>query len=212
MATVTGLTAARMLAIEAASIVDGDIVGDNLILTKHDGSTVDAGNARGPSGIGGISRVSSFPGSPTDGDVVARIDMDGSPVFSYSTEHGWLLVGPNVAQVGAVGNGPKWDLVGTGECWYKNQEGFVHGYGCLIANDTTTNGDLIATLPTGMWPSNRQDFFVHTYNGTGSIRSGWVRIQTDGTLKCGVGVTGDVTWVGANIDRLPLTQISFYAL
>ena len=33
MATVTGLTADRMLAIEAASVVDGDVVGDNLILT-----------------------------------------------------------------------------------------------------------------------------------------------------------------------------------
>lgn len=48
MATVDGLTKARMLAIEAASVVDGDVVGDNLILTKHDGSTIDAGNVRGP--------------------------------------------------------------------------------------------------------------------------------------------------------------------
>ena len=35
MATVTGFTAARMLAIEGASVVDGDIVGGHLILTKH---------------------------------------------------------------------------------------------------------------------------------------------------------------------------------
>lgn len=48
MAAVTGLTAARMLAIEAASVVDGEVVGDDLILTKHDGSTVNAGNVRGP--------------------------------------------------------------------------------------------------------------------------------------------------------------------
>jgi hypothetical protein len=53
MATITGLTADRMLAIEAASVVDGDIVGDNLILTKHDGSTVNAGNVRGPQGVPG---------------------------------------------------------------------------------------------------------------------------------------------------------------
>lgn len=46
MATVTGLTAARMLEIEAASVVDGDINGSgHLILTKHDGSTIDAGTA-----------------------------------------------------------------------------------------------------------------------------------------------------------------------
>lgn len=53
MALVTGLTAARMLAIEAASVVDGDVVGDDLILTKHDGSVINAGNVRGPQGIAG---------------------------------------------------------------------------------------------------------------------------------------------------------------
>lgn len=46
MATVTGLTAERMLEIEAGSVVDGDINGSgHLILTKHDGSTIDAGSA-----------------------------------------------------------------------------------------------------------------------------------------------------------------------
>ena len=50
MTTVTSLTADRMLAIEAASVVDGDVVGDNLILTKHDGSQINAGSVRGPQG------------------------------------------------------------------------------------------------------------------------------------------------------------------
>lgn len=46
MATVTGLTAERMLAIEAGSVVSGTINGaGHLILTKHDGSTIDAGYA-----------------------------------------------------------------------------------------------------------------------------------------------------------------------
>lgn len=46
MGSVTSLTAARMLAIEASSVVNGAINGSgHLILTKHDGSTIDAGNA-----------------------------------------------------------------------------------------------------------------------------------------------------------------------
>lgn len=66
MATVTGLTAARMLEIEAASVVDGDVVGDNLILTKHDGSTINAGSVRGPQGDPGpigsdLSVLASVP-------------------------------------------------------------------------------------------------------------------------------------------------------
>lgn len=55
MAVVTGLTKARMEAIEAASVVDGDIVGDNLILTTHGGTQINAGNVRGPVGPSGGS-------------------------------------------------------------------------------------------------------------------------------------------------------------
>ncbi len=50
MATITGLTAERMLEIEAASVVDGDVSGNDLILTRHDGTIINAGNVRGPAG------------------------------------------------------------------------------------------------------------------------------------------------------------------
>lgn len=53
MATITGLTADRMLAIEAASVVDGDVVGDNLILTQYGGAQINAGSVRGPAGPAG---------------------------------------------------------------------------------------------------------------------------------------------------------------
>lgn len=55
MATVTGFTAERMLVIENASVVDGNVVGDNLILVRHDGSTIDAGSVRGPTGSPGLT-------------------------------------------------------------------------------------------------------------------------------------------------------------
>lgn len=55
MATVTSLTAARMEAIEAASIVDGSVVGDNLILERFDETTIDAGSVRGPTGSPGVT-------------------------------------------------------------------------------------------------------------------------------------------------------------
>jgi microcystin-dependent protein len=68
MATITGLTAERMLAIEGESIVDGSIIGGNLILTKFDGTTIDAGpvvgptGPAGPQGTPGVAGVSSIPG------------------------------------------------------------------------------------------------------------------------------------------------------
>jgi hypothetical protein len=54
MATITGLTADRMKAIEDASVVDGSVdANGELILTTHGGSTIDAGHVVGPQGIQG---------------------------------------------------------------------------------------------------------------------------------------------------------------
>ena len=53
MASVTGYTAARMQEIEDQAIVTGAIVGDNLVLTRYDGGTINAGNVRGPTGATG---------------------------------------------------------------------------------------------------------------------------------------------------------------
>lgn len=79
MATVTGLTAARMLAIEAASVVGGTVDGSgHLILTKHDGSTIDAGSVIGPTGPSGgaytICTSGTRPGSPSDGLAIYETD------------------------------------------------------------------------------------------------------------------------------------------
>lgn len=50
MAKVTGLTAARMLEIENASIVDARLNDYDLILTNHEGQDINVGNVRGPQG------------------------------------------------------------------------------------------------------------------------------------------------------------------
>jgi microcystin-dependent protein len=51
-----------MQEIEDATIVDAEIVGGNLILTKHDGTTIDAGPAIGPVGPEGPPGSSAVPG------------------------------------------------------------------------------------------------------------------------------------------------------
>jgi hypothetical protein len=55
MATITGFTAARMLEIENASVVDGAVIANNLILTRKDGTTINAGNVRGATGATGAT-------------------------------------------------------------------------------------------------------------------------------------------------------------
>ncbi len=57
MATVTGLTAERMIEMENATVVDGNVVGNNLILVTRDGTQINAGNVQGPQGVPGPTFV-----------------------------------------------------------------------------------------------------------------------------------------------------------
>lgn len=86
MATVTGYTAARMKAIEDSAIVDGTVSGDNLILIKHDGTTIDAGSVRGPQGIQG-------PGGGDISDVMELLCPVGTmvPFAGINEPTGWRI-------------------------------------------------------------------------------------------------------------------------
>lgn len=87
MATVTGLTAERMIEIEAASVVDGEVVDGDLILSKHDGSAIDAGSVIGPQGVPGPpgpAAVSAIPGEVKlwPGDILPDIAIYGKWVWA----------------------------------------------------------------------------------------------------------------------------------
>lgn len=53
MATVQVFTAARTQEIEDQAIIDASLVGDNLVLQRHNGATIDVGSVRGPTGSTG---------------------------------------------------------------------------------------------------------------------------------------------------------------
>ncbi|HMS83613.1 MAG TPA: hypothetical protein PKD12_08185 [Nitrospira sp.] len=63
MAVLTGLTAARMLLVEASTVVAGNVVGPDLILQRRDASTFNAGKVA-------PVIVTALPGSPVDGQEV----------------------------------------------------------------------------------------------------------------------------------------------
>jgi microcystin-dependent protein len=93
MATITGLTAERMLEIEGSSVVSGEIIDGNLILTKFDGTTVDAGplpeGPQGPVGPAGgqiPGEVKLWPGSalPPAVDYGKWVWADGA-VYTVAT-------------------------------------------------------------------------------------------------------------------------------
>ena len=86
MPTVTSFTAARSQAIEDGAIVDGTVSGDNLILIRHDGSTIDAGSVRGPQGIQG----------PGGADIVSLMELLSPvghmvPYGGSAAPTGWLI-------------------------------------------------------------------------------------------------------------------------
>lgn len=85
MATVNGFTAARALEIEKGTVVSGKITGDNLILTKQDGTTITAGNVRGPIGPQGAQGTKGDTGStgtswyPVSNDLAALSALSPVP-------------------------------------------------------------------------------------------------------------------------------------
>lgn len=86
MATVTGYTAARMKTIEDTAVVDGIVSGDELILIRHNGTTIDAGSVRGPQGIQG-------PGGGDLAPVMELLCPVGTmvPFGGVAEPTGWLI-------------------------------------------------------------------------------------------------------------------------
>lgn len=89
MATVTGLTAERMQEIIDDTIIDANIVGDNLILLKHDASIIDAGSVRGPIGVtgatGDLGMILVQPGVVDLGDCALTINTTAQVTIAAGT-------------------------------------------------------------------------------------------------------------------------------
>lgn len=77
MATVTGMTAAAMQAIVDDNIIDGEIVGSNLILSTRGGTPIDAGVVVGPQGDPGVDGDDGAPGAAGPAGPTALV---GDPV------------------------------------------------------------------------------------------------------------------------------------
>lgn len=91
MAVVTGMSAARMLAIEAASVVDGDVVSGNLELTKHDGSKIIAGSVIGPSGPSAYDTAVANGFVGTEDAWLATLEgADGDSAYDVAVANGFV--------------------------------------------------------------------------------------------------------------------------
>lgn len=91
MATVEVLSKERMLEIEANSIVDANLVGDNLVLTTHGGDDIDVGSVRGSMGGRIICTSTTRPGSSSVGQEIYETDTRRVYVWVGSV-WGWRWV------------------------------------------------------------------------------------------------------------------------
>jgi len=199
MATVTGFTSARMLAIENETVVDGNIVGNNLILVRRDAVTIDAGNVRGPVG----------PQGPSGdvGDIKANIR---SSIPGYLALNGQAIAGADIAYPGL------WTVVPTS--WKSGTtlnlpdmtDRITQGGGVIGAIDNANTQTLVnANLPphahTGPDHTHSTPNHTHTITHTHTIGHGHSATSSsagshthDGAVRADThtGPDGGVTYIG----------------
>lgn len=95
MVTVTGFTADRMLAIENDTVVDGNVVGDDLVLLTKDGTPINAGNVRGAPGFAfGVIELSGsvdLDSIVSSGYYTQSSNVEAASGTNYPTPYSGLL-------------------------------------------------------------------------------------------------------------------------
>lgn len=93
----------QITALRDGMVVDGDVVGNNLILTTVDGATINAGNVRGPQGDQGIQGIQGVDG---------YVGADGRSAYEVAVDNGF--VGTEEQWLEYLRLGPKGDKGDTG--------------------------------------------------------------------------------------------------
>lgn len=171
MATVTGFTAARMAEIESQAVVGAEVVGDNLVMERHDTSTFLAGNVRGPQGPSveaGVVAMFAGATAPTgflmcDGAAVSRT--------TYATLFGVIGVTYGAGNGSTTFNVP--DLrnrfpVGKGTATWSDS-----------LNEKGGSADAIVVSHTHTGPSHTHTGPSHTHTGPSHTHSTPAHTHTD---------------------------------
>lgn len=199
MATVTSFTAERMLQIENTTVVDGEVVGDNLHLLQRDGTPIDAGNVRGatgapgPPGQNGADGVGIPVGGTTDQvlrktsatDYAVGWKMPDYRIFTNKAAlDGWTSA-PNGAKGYTTTENRSW-VKRSGIWTWDGPQGQL-GYAQIVANAGPTGGP---TLVNGLQvngitvPSPRRirvTFGCRAILYPSANIGGWVSIVHQGT-------------------------------
>jgi hypothetical protein len=175
MGVATGYTADHMSVIEAACIVSGAVVADHLILTRNDGTTIDAGNVRGSQGIQGVKGDTGAqgPGNATDTQVASFINLVG---------------GQSQAAVDA-----RVQLNRTTTDWNNEKTG-GYVYGANTALNSPASAAFVGRVLTGP-TSNQVVQEVWQLSSATTAPNSWYRSWNGSTWTAWYQMTGDTGWV-----------------
>lgn len=209
MTTVTGLTADRMLEIEAASIVDGEVNEDGqLILKQHDGTEINAGSVIGPEGPPGTNNP--FEGGP---DVASASTLNLTKYFHGIT--GTTTVA-NISKTVTAGD--------TVMLWIKDGPITFQNNGGGTGNIRNAGGIDLECGPNRIvvfiydgtyWRSTKATSFLNTKGlsyspgGSGPKMAGFAQYITPATKRLFVSWSGSCGAAGTTYDD-PTSQIAAY--
>lgn len=218
MATINGFTAEHMQAIKDGVIVSAAIVGNDLIFTKYDGSTLNVGDVRGPQGIQGPE--GSVEEAPLTGDYYLRKDGEWDLIdlflpaedgLKYSFRDGawvradrpWKLTLNQDDTVVPTGFSATGFFAGAN--WYVRITG--SGYNVNYNFEFSIDGGAVGstarlTLPSSLYPITAHTGVAYIAD-TRSMRTGAgivaTRIDTNGQVKVPQRMQAVLTEVGASI-------------
>jgi hypothetical protein len=221
MATVTGLTAERMIEMENATVIDGDVVGNDLVLRTRDGTQINAGNVRGPQGPAGLNgaghiictsttRPSLVAGDEgktiyeTDTDLVrtwtgTRWKLQERIICTYATRPTGLgTVDDGIAIYETDTND---EYVWSGTTWVASNIGKLLGSFVSTASNDVVQGstEIMATVTFSVATQRLVRIeFTAAYSMVTSSSNGntYLRPFIDGTLKYVYGATHHALGVG----------------
>lgn len=144
MATVTGLTAAKALELASQDIIDGEVSGDDLLLTRRDGTAFIAGNIRGPQGIPGTLSIAEKPPA----DLPSTYAANAVTVFDFASTAGWPTTFATVMTVNEGTSRIFQIVVGKvdDDIWFRTGASDVWGAFKKIASKTYVDAGDAATL------------------------------------------------------------------
>ncbi len=213
MATVTGLTAERLIAMENATVVSGRVVGTNLILTTKDGTDINAGTVQGPIGpAGGAFVICTSTTRPTytagdQGKAIYETDTKFVRIWTgtrFRLQEQIICTSTTRPAMTAADEGVKiyetdtdTQYIWTGTSW-------------LLANSYVASyAD--STVRTSQWPSPPQGAVSYLTNSPGNLwifqNGSWVTVGAPpGTMSPYIGTVAPLNHVLMNGQTLANAQ------